>query len=306
MGLLGPLASLVGGVLLAGLAALGLRQGLFSALGAWPRVAATAAPLALAAPTFAFCAYAARQGLAGAALGAAAGGFAGIGLAAGVVAWSGARETARRATTLSACALLAGAAVVITAFDGKVTMPEGRLMLLAALAILLVAWRARAETPALGSGPSRSPQVVGAGLAVVAAALVALGAWLAAGQIASLAGQRADGDLELGLTALGFGAALPSIVVAWRAARGGQGGAAFVEVATTAAVGLAGGVGAAALIVPLSISESFLDWPLLGLCAAALTFLVLASLRPRSIRWLRVAGGVAYAGLLAAFARCAG
>ncbi len=306
MGVAGALAGLLGGAAITALGAVGLRQGLVAALGVWPRVAATAAPLALSTPIFAFSAWAARDGLAGAALGAAAGGFVGIALTAAVLAWSGARETARRASTLSACSVLAAAAVVVTAFDGKVTQPEGRLMLLASIAIILVSWRSRAEAPALGAEPGDRRPLRGGLVALLGAIAVTLGAFWAAGAVAPLAGRRADGDLELGLSVLGLAGAAPSIFVAWRAARRGEGGAAFVEVATAGALGLAGAVGTSALILSLSISEAFLDAPLLGLCLAGGVFVALAALRPRQVRGLRPVAGVVYLALLAAFARSAG
>jgi cation:H+ antiporter len=306
---LGPasaLSALAAGVLLVALGALGLRHGVVAASRRWPRFGAVAAAVALAAPSIAFAAWAARRGLAGAALGAVAGGFAGVAFTSAVVAWSAALARPRRASTLAACALLAAAAVGITAFDGRVTMPEGRLMLLAALAILLAAWRARPEGPVNGAESAGRGAPLGLLIALAGAGVLAFGAWLAVAQIAPLAGRRADGDLELGLTALGVGAALPSLAVALRAARRGEGGPALVEVTTAAAVGLAAGLGTAALIMPLSITEAFLGAPLAGLALAAAAFLALAAAPPRPVRGLKVMGGLVYVGLLAVFARSAG
>jgi Ca2+/Na+ antiporter len=194
---------------------------------------------------------------------------------------------------------------MITAFDGRITMPEGRLMLLFALAIVLVSWRGRPDAPP-PEAARRAPNLKGLALAVVGAITVGLGAWLAASAIGPLAGRRADGDLELGLTAMGLGVALPALAVAISAARRGEGARALVEVSAAAALGLAGGLGSSALVMPLSISEAILGWPAVGLCLAAIALVLLASTKPRPLRGVRAAGGLLYAGLLAAFARSAG
>jgi cation:H+ antiporter len=304
-------AGLLGAVLLAIGATLALRAGVRLGLGGWPRLAATAAPLALAAPAFAFATFSARAGLSGGALGAAAGGFAGIAATGALTAWTGSHEKARGASTLAACAGLAAAAVMVIGFDGRITMAEGRLMLLFAVAILLVSWRGRAEAAAAARAPAVAlhgapPLLAGLALAVVGAVVLTAAAWAAVAEVGPLAGRRADGDLELGLTALGLGVCLPSLVVAWRAARRGEGGAAFVECAGAAALGLAGGLGSAALVAPITISEAFLTWPAVGLCLGAAALVAMAGARPRPAPRLRVMGGIVYAGLLAAFARSAG
>jgi cation:H+ antiporter len=304
-------AGLLGAILLALAATLAIRAGVRLGFGPWPRLAATAAPLALAAPAFAFATFSARAGLSGGALGSVAGGFAGIAATGAVMAWTGSNEKARGASTLAACAGLAAAAVMVTGFDGRITMPEGRLMLLFAIAILLVSWRGRAEAaaavPAPGRRPAGAPAVL-AGFAsvVVGAAALTAAAWAAVAEIGPLAGRRADGDLELGLTVLGLGVCLPSLVVAWRAVRRGEGGPAFVECAGAAALGLAGGLGAAALVAPLTISEAFLTWPAVGLCLGAAALIAMAAAPPRPAPRLRALGGLVYLGLLAAFARSAG
>ena len=309
-GLVEP-AGLLGAILLAIAAALALRAGVRLGLIAWPRLAATAASLALAAPAFAFATFAARAGLSGGALGAAAGGFAGIAATGALTAWSGSNEKARGASTLAACAGLAAAAVMVTGFDGRITMAEGRLMLLGAIAILLVSWRGRAEAAAAAPAPDRAPvgaplMFAGLALALAGAVVLTAAAWAAVTEIRPLAGRRADGDLELGLTVLGLGVCLPSLVVAWRAVRRGEGGPAFVECAGAAALGLAGGLGSAALVAPITISESFLTWPAVGLCLGAAALVAMAAVRPRPAPRLRAVGGLVYAGLLAAFARSAG
>jgi Ca2+/Na+ antiporter len=143
-------------------------------------------------------------------------------------------------------------------------------------------------------------------MAAAGAAALTLGAWMAVSEIGPLAGRRADGDLELGLTLLGLGVCLPALAVAWDAARRGEGGSAFVECAGAAALGLAGGLGVAALIMPLSISEAFMGWPAAGLCLGGLVLVALAATPPRPVRGVRLVGGLVYAGLLAAFARSAG
>ena len=308
--LVGP-AGLLGAILLAIGATLAFRAGLRLGLGAWPRLAATAAALALATPAFAFSTLCARAGLSGGALGAAAGGFAGIAAVGALTAWAGSNEKARGASTLAACAGLAAAAVMVTGFDGRITMPEGRLMLLFAFAILLVSWRGRAEGAAAAAAPARTPPgappvLAGFALAALGAAALTAAAWGAVAEIGPLAGRRADGDLELGLTVLGLGVCVPSLVVAWRAVRRGEGGPAFVECAGAAGLGLAGGLGAAALVTPLTISEAFLTWPAVGLCLGAAALVAMASVRPRPAPRIRAVGGLVYVGLLAAFARSSG
>jgi Ca2+/Na+ antiporter len=306
MGGLVASAGLLGGVLLTVAATLALRRGVLMALGRWPRLAATALPIALAAPAFAFAMLSARAGLAGAALGAAAGGFTGIALTAAVVGWAGAREKARGSSTLAAGAALAAAAVMITGFDGSITMREGRLTLLFAVAIVLACWRSRVDAAAEPQTSSPARPWLGVALAVGGGLLLAFGAWTAVSEVGPLAGRRADGDLELGLTALGLGVCLPALALAWRANRRGEGGPAFVEAAAAAALGLSGGLGAAALIMPLKISEAFMGWPAAGICLGGAVLVALAAIRPRPVRGIRVVGGVVYAGLLAAFARSAG
>lgn len=311
MGDLVESAGLLGAILLAIAATVTLRAGVRLGFGAWRRLAATAAALALAAPAFAFATFSARAGLSGGALGAAAGGFAGIAATGALTAWAGSNEKARGASTLAACAALAAAAVMVTGFDGRITMPEGRLMLLFAIAILLVSWRGRADAAAGAPAEPRTSvgaraRLAGVALLVVGAVVLTAAAWGAVAELGRLAGRRADGDLELGLTALGLGVCLPSLVVAWRAVRCGEGGAAFVECAAAAALGLAGGLGAAALVAPITISEAFLSWPVVGLCLGAAALLAMAAIRPRPAPRLRVVGGLVYAGLLAIYARSSG
>lgn len=313
MGDLVESAGLLGAILLAIAASLTLRAGVRLGFGAWRRLAATAGALALAAPAFAFATFSARAGLSGGALGATAGGFAGIAATGALTAWAGSNEKARGASTLAACAALAAAAVMVTGFDGRITMPEGRLMLLFAIAILLVSWRGRAEAAAGAPAETPARTRAGAGARLAGVALVLLGAvaltaaaWGAVAELGRLAGRRADGDLELGLTTLGLGVCLPSLVVAWRAVRRDEGGAAFVECAAAAALGLAGGLGAAALVAPITISEAFLTWPVVGLCLGAAALVVMAAVRPRPAPRLRVVGGLVYAGLLAIYARSSG
>jgi cation:H+ antiporter len=306
MGGLAAAGGLLGGIVLAALATLVLRQGVLTGLKAWPRLAGVAAPLVLAAPAFAFAVFSARAGLSGAALGAATGGFTGLGLTAAVVAWAGAREKAKGAASLAAGAALAAAAVMITGFDGQIRMSEGRLMLLFAVAVILACWRSRLDLKPSPSPAALQSPWAGLLLALVGGAALVLGAGLAASEVGPLAGRRADGDLEIGLTALGVGVCLPSLVTVWLAVRRGEGGPAFVEVAAAGALGLAGGLGAAALVTPLNISETFMGWPAAGASLAAAGMVAMAAARPRPATGLRVAGGVVYAGLLAAFARSAG
>ena len=306
MGGLVASAGLLGGILLAAAATLALRRGLLLSLSAWPRLAMTAALIGLSAPAFAYAAFSARVGLSGAALGATTGGFAGIAATAAVTAWAGARAKARGASTMAACAALAAAAIMITGFDSRITMPEGRLMLLFAVAIVLTFWRGRSGMGAQAPATAAPGRLAGAALALAGAGALALGAWMAVAQIGPLAGRRADGDLELGLTVLGVGGCLPALVAVLGAVRRGEGGPAFVEAAGAAALGLAGGLGAAALVAPLTISEAFMGWPAAGLCLCAALLVILAATPPRPVRGVQLVGGLVYVCLLTAFARSAG
>lgn len=274
-----------------------------------PRLAAVVAPVALAAPTIAFAVFSARAGQPGAAVGVVAGALTGVAFTAAVMAWSKAGRKAKGASTMAAAAALATAAAMTTAFDGRMTMSEGRLMVLFTLAILLACWRTRPEPPSaerLAIKFPMAPTVIGAVLAAAGAiGLWAVSRW-AVDQVSPLAGRRADGDLEIGLAALGLAAAAPSLIVAWRAACKGDSAPAQVEVTGAAALGVAGGLGAAALVSPLAIPEAFMGWPAAGLCLGAVVLVALASATPRPVRHLGAVAGLAYLGLLAAFARSAG
>jgi cation:H+ antiporter len=254
---------------------------------------------AMALGPVALCVAAQIQGFPGAALGVVAGSFVVNALLAAVVAASGANGQAQGARRFAIVSALAAAVLILAVFNGEVSRVEGALMLLAALAV--AAWAARSQYRA---GSSQKPASLSA-LAWLALGTLAMlgGAWLAISGTATLSTGRPDGDLVTGLSILALAAALPNVAVAWRARREGEGGAAFVDIAAGSAATVLGGVGAGALVRPLTAPEAFLGLPALAAAASALSLIGLALGGLRAPTPVVALAGAVYAAFLWAFVR---
>jgi cation:H+ antiporter len=134
------------------------------------------------------------------------------------------------------------------------------------------------------------------GLAATAAAT-----WLTMASVDGLTVNRPDGDLTVGLTVLGLGVALPGLVSTVGAARRGEGGPALVKIMAGTALGLLAGLGAAALVRPVYVTESFLRAPTAAVAAGALLLLVIAFARLKPPRAVIALGAVVYLGFLLSF-----
>lgn len=289
----GALLGLLVGVLLAFAGGEALSRGARGLIApAAAGFAAFAAVLASAVPEYSFAMRAAALDLPGAAIGAVAGSFIANAFIASLVAASGAHDQARGGRTFSVASAVAAGALLFVAFDGVVTRGEGALMLAGAL---LVAVRAARLDLRADEQPPRPPLAASILLLAVGAALCAGGAWLALDQTADLARGRADGDLLIGLTALGAGAALPEIAAALIAARKGCGARALVNVAAGTALTLFGAVGAAALVRPLTVADPFHGAPAAALAAAAVVLMAVATSKRRLASGFALVGALVWA-----------
>ncbi|HYE42256.1 MAG TPA: hypothetical protein VEA15_02590 [Caulobacteraceae bacterium] len=300
----GALLGLLVGVLLAFAGGEALTRGFRGLIApAAAGLAAFVAVLASAIPEYAFAMRAAALDLSGAAVGAVAGSFIANAFIAGFVAASGAEDQARGARTFAVASAVAAGALLFVAFDGVITRAEGGMMLAGAL---LVAARAARLDVTSGDPAPAAGAAVSIGLLLLGGLLALGGTWLALEQTADLARGRADGDLFVGLTMLGAGAALPEIAAAFVAARKGCGARGFVNVAAGTALTLFGAVGAAALVRPLAVSDAFHGAPAVAVAVAAVVLMAVAASKRRLPRGFAVAGFAAWAGAMAAFAWSAG
>ena len=262
-------------------------------------LAAFVAVLASAVPEYAFAMRAAWLDLPGAALGAVAGSFVANAFVAGLLAATGIEDEARGGRTFAAASAIAAGALLFAAFDGTITRTEGGWMLLGALVVAVRAARLDARSEDEGA---RATPAVAVGLLAIGAGLAVAGTWLALDQVEALARGRADGDLFVGLTMLGAGAALPEVAAAFIAARKGCGSRGFVNVAAGTALTLFGAIGAAALLRPLPVADAFLGAPAAALAIAAVVLMITAAARRRLPSGVAVGGFVAWTVAMAAFA----
>ncbi len=300
----GALLGLLVGVLLAFVGGEALTRGSRALLAPAAGVAAFVAILASAVPEFAFAARAAWLDLPGAAIGAVAGSFVANAFIAAFAAARGAVDEARGGRTFAVASAIAAGALLFVAFDGVISGAEGGLMLLGALVVAFRAARLEASGPE--AEPPRPAWPTAAGLLVVGAILAGAGIWLALRQVDIWAAGRADGDLLAGLTMLGAGAALPEIAAAMIAARQGRGARGLVNVAAGTALTLFGAIGAAALVRPLSVPDSFLGLPAATVALAAVVLMAVAAAKRRLSWKFSLAGVAAWIIAMAGFAWSAG
>ena len=179
------------------------------------------------------------------------------------------------------------------------------MMLLGAVA---VGWQMVQAKPLFRPAEATTPDaavppnpLLAAGWTVLGLAVIALATWLLTWAVDALSLGRPDGDLKLGLTVLGLAGALPGLVLTVGAARRGEGGAVLVKIMAVTALGLLAGLGAAALVHPVYVSDAFLGAPTVGVAAGAMILLLIAFTGVRPPRAAIVLGAVVYLGFLAAF-----
>jgi cation:H+ antiporter len=303
MGGVGAVGGLAFGVLLAVAGSEALSRGVRALFAGAVGLTAFFTVLAAAVPEFAFASRAAAMNLPGAALGVVVGSLTANAFVAAIIAARGAGEPARGARTFAVASALAGVALIAAAFDGRITQVEGELMLAAAVVAGFFAFRrdVAVDEPVAAQRPA-----LGAGWLALGVVLAGAGTWLALEAVRGLSLHRADRDLVSGLTALGAGAALPEIVAAWFATRAGGDGRAFVKVVQGVSLTLFGALGLAAVVRPLTISETFLGAPAVAVGLSALVLMAFALTRARAPRGAVVLGLIIYGGFLVAFARSAG
>ncbi len=303
---------MIGGVL----AILGLAGGVALAFGGAQAVARGAR--ALPAPAagiigtasaawlaFAFAVGASVARLPGAAVGAVAGGLVATAFLTAVIG-ACASETSPKGVRPFAVAAAAAVAVLIgVAYDGQISLSEGGMMLLGAVAVGWQMVQAKAlfrPADAASADAAVAPNLpAAAGWMVLGLAVIGLATWLLTAAVDALSLGRPDGDLKLGLTVLGLAAALPGLALTVSAARRGEGGPALVKIMAGTALGLLAGLGAAALVHPIYVSDAFLGAPTVAVSAGAMILLLIAFTGVRPPRAAIVLGAVVYLGFLAAF-----
>jgi len=295
---------LVFGVLLAFAGGEALTRGVRRAFAGAAGMAALGAVICSALPEYAFAMRASSIGLSGAAVGAVAGSLTANAFVAAVIA---AANTGERPKGTGAFGLIAAVAAVVligVAFDGSIGRVEGGIMLVAAL---VAAWQAsRLQSGEAAEPPAASRPAVALGWFAFGALLLAGGAWLALTQVQRLSVGLPARDLVIGLAALGLGAALPEIVAAVSAVRRKEGPQALLNVLVGVSLVLFGALGAAALVHPIAVAESFLRAPLVAVAVSAVLLLVLA-LRAKPLpRAAPAVGMVMYLAFLVAFLKVGG
>jgi cation:H+ antiporter len=291
------------GVLLAFAGGEALTRGARRLFAGTAGVAGLAAVICSALPEYAFAMRASAIDLSGAAVGAVAGSLTANAFLAAVISSSNLVERARGTMAFGLITVTAAVLLIVVAFDGYIGRVEGGLMLAAAL---IAAWQAMRidhdpEAPKLAARP-------GPGLAWLAFGLVLLlgGAWLALEQVRSFAIGLPDGDLIIGLSVLGLGAALPETMAAIAAMRRGEGAQSLLNVLVGVSLVLFGALGAAALVKPLKVADSFLRAPLVGVSASAVLLLVLAFRKKALPRAAPAVGAIVYLAFLVAFLKAGG
>jgi cation:H+ antiporter len=245
--------------------------------------------------------HASVAGLSGAALGLGAGVFVAEVLLCAAVASAGVRGQAAGARGLSIAAVFATAGVVFCAFDGEISRIEGALMIVGAVVVAALRAKRSGASPAQPAGFWAPSLWLAAG-----AALTLFGAALAIDATGILSTGRPDGDLVIGLSALALAVALADLAHVFPAARRGEGGVAIVEIAGGGAFMLLGVLGAAALLKPIAVPESFLGAPAIAMAVSALVLLGLGLWGAKIPKPAAALGGVAYAAFLWAFVTGAG
>ncbi len=296
-------------------AILGLAGGAALAIaGAWALArGARALPAAIAGvaivycaawPAFAFSVGASVAGLPGASVGVVTGAAVAATFLSAVIASGVEGGPQMRGVRAFAVAAAASAAVLIgVAYDGQVTAVEGGMMLLGAGAVSWQLAQARGLFAAAAiEGDGRAPsKVLAVGWGLAGLAVVGVGVWLAMLAINALTVSRPDGDLMLGLTVLGLGAALPGLVWTIQARRRGEGQQSLLKICAGMALGMMGGLGCAALVHPVYVSDTFLRAPAMAIAASAVVLLVIAFSKLRAPRFAVGLGVLIYAGFTAAF-----
>lgn len=263
--------------------------------GAFAGVGAVAGGLAATAPEVLFGVRASWDGAPDLAVGLAAGSLIANALLAAVIAASGAREPADRATkALAIWTALGVGAFLFAAADGLVNVFEGAVLVLGAVIAAVLTASRRGEDAA---GPRQPVWMSLTGL-LAGATLLLFGAVLAV----DAAVERPlgiGGLLVVGLVVFGLAAALPEIAAAGFAARHGRGRTALANVVAGMAMTAFGVVGAAALVAPVPIEPVFMRGaaPLMVASVAGTALLALAG--GRLPRWAPVGGAVVYGALIA-------
>lgn len=294
---------LVFGVLLAFAGGEALTRGTRRLFAGAAGMAALGAVICSALPEYAFAMRASSIGLSGAAVGAVAGSLTANAFVAAVIAASNTSERPKGTGAFGLIAAVAAVVLIGVAFDGSIGRVEGGIMLAAAL---VAAWQAsRLEAgEAQVEGASRPAAAVG--WFAFGVVLLLGGTWLAMEQVKALSVGLPDRDLIIGLAALGLGAALPEIVAAVSAVRRKEGPQALLNVLVGVSLVLFGALGAAALVHPIAVAESFLRAPLVAVAVSAVLLLVLA-LRSKPLpRAAPAVGMVMYLAFLVAFLKVGG
>ncbi|HEY3812544.1 MAG TPA: hypothetical protein VGL66_04915 [Caulobacteraceae bacterium] len=291
---------LAGGVALAFAGAQAMTRG----ARALPVAAAGLVGAACAAwPAFAIAVGASVARLPGAAVGTVAGGMVATAFLTALIGASASAATPPKGVRAFAVAAAASVAVLIgVAYDGQISLSEGGMMLLGAAA---VGWQmVQAKSlfrPADTEATVASQPLLAAAWLVLGLAVIGLATWLLTTAVAALSLGRPDGDLKLGLTVLGLAAALPGLVLTVGAARRGEGGPTLVKIMAVTALGLLAGLGAAAMVRPVYVSDAFLGAPTVGVAAGAMILLLIGFTGVKPPRAAIVLGAVVYLGFLAAF-----
>ncbi|HWE46703.1 MAG TPA: hypothetical protein VG407_11820 [Caulobacteraceae bacterium] len=298
------------------LAILGLAGGVALAFaGAWAVTrGARALPVAAAGfvgaasaawPAFAFSVGASAAHLPGASVGAVAGGLIATAFLTAVIGASAGGLPPRGVRPFAVAVALAVAVLIFVAYDGQISRSEGGMMVLLAVAVgwqMLQAKSLFRPAEAVTADAVIAPNpLLAAGWTTLGLAVIALATWLLTSAIDALSLGRPDGDLKLGLTVLGLAAALPGLVLTVGAARRGEGGPVLVKIMAVTALGLLAGLGAAALVHPISVSDAFLGAPTVAVSAGAVILLLIAFTGVKPPRAAIGLGAVVYLGFLAAF-----
>lgn len=207
-------------------------------------------------------------------------------IALGVGAWIATIPFGRTVRRYAMGGLAAGLVAATFMWDGRVSRPEGVLLVASYVVFIAVIWWSERRPPAMGEAGELDEHVdaqgrVGTDLAWVIAGLVAL----TVGSLVLVEAVKQLTDIEatqtrLGLTVVGFATAFELVVLAYSASRHGVTEAVVAGVIGSYAYNMTMSLGVGALVAPIAIADSsLLHGPLVVMLALMVVAIVLASFR---------------------------
>ncbi|MGF1561694.1 MAG: calcium/sodium antiporter [Geminicoccaceae bacterium] len=212
---------------------------------------------------------------------------------------------ARGAFTRDAIAMAVAAVLfVVLAMTGNLSRVDGTILLLALAAYLVVAWRTEQEPPDEVREATTQTVHMGRALLIALAGLVGIlvGARLLVTGAIDLAELAGVDEALIGLTVVAIGTSLPELAASLAAVRKKQGDVAFGNVIGSTIFNLLSILGITALVKPLAIPASILDFDLWVMLAVIAMIILMGFTQARISRWEGALCLLLYAGYITALA----